>query len=379
MQNYRNKFSKTFTLTLFNKRRGLTQLNSHKANLTGLTLVEILIIVAIIAVLTGIVILATSNLLEQSRRARSLSFSSDISVSLAPDMVGSWNFDNNVFDGSGRANHGIMHNFPANSWVSGVPEVAGNALSFNGVNTFVDMSDSPILSITGALTLEAWVFGRGDLHGRTVLSKHFNGEFDLTFWGSTLIYYHGPNWTLSNVGSITTFVLDRWYHIAVTREVLADGRLRVRMYINGGFDREATFTQIPPDTTHPVRIGLRPGGTQPFNGTIDEVRIFSAAMPISYIQKRYVQGVMSLANSKRQSLLYDASLASLACVNDGITQSEKQERLAKLRNSEELAIDIDSVINSITQAKRSVEKRRDLFDLDKTLDFSEYEQYLVHK
>jgi hypothetical protein len=63
-------------------------------------------------------------------------------------------------------------------------------------------------------------------------------------------------------------------------------------------------------------------------------------MPASYIQKRYVEGVKSLAMS------------------GGITEEEKQERLTALRNSGQLVIDLDAALAG-------------------EIDFSVYNKYLV--
>jgi len=65
-------------------------------------------------------------------------------------------------------------------------------------------------------------------------------------------------------------------------------------------------------------------------------------MPTSYIQKRYVQGIKGLV------------------ANGGITQEEKQERLAALRNSDHLAIDIDAALVG-------------------NVDFSQYDKYITLK
>ena len=49
-------------------------------------------------------------------------------------------------------------------------------------------------------------------------------------------------------------------------------------------------------------------------------------MPTSYIQKRYVYGVKSLA------------------ANGGIIKEEKETRIAELRNSGQLVIDLDAAL-----------------------------------
>jgi len=70
-------------------------------------------------------------------------------------MISYWKFDDvtglTALD-SADANDGTLNNGPV--WTSGK---VGGALSFDGLNDYVEVPDSANLDITDAITLEAWI------------------------------------------------------------------------------------------------------------------------------------------------------------------------------------------------------------------------------
>src|SRR5262245_13838055 len=75
---------------------------------------------------------------------------------LASGLVAAYNFNegagNTVADASGNGNTGVLSN---TTWSTAGK--FGNALSFNGVNSWVTIGDSSSLDLTTGMTLEAWV------------------------------------------------------------------------------------------------------------------------------------------------------------------------------------------------------------------------------
>ncbi len=159
---------------------------------------------------------------------------------------------------------------------------AETALAFDGVDDHVDCGNAAPLQLTGDLTLEAWIYPTGSLDGETILSKHSDGEFDLTFWGQKLDYYHGP-WADNYCRFEYEFQPNQWYHIAVVRDA---GDKSVTLFVNGQpsyFDKNGdilsstgSYSNDPPATSINLGIGARiKEKSRFFKGKIDEVRIWN--------------------------------------------------------------------------------------------------------
>lgn len=193
-----------------------------------------------------------------------------------------WLFDegkgNTVLDGSGNNNTGILKGGP--KWMNDTPFKKGFALSFDGVDDYVEVPDHPSLNVTEGLTLEAWIKppvnasvaflikGGQDLKKGSYL-LYITGGFEL----ETDLHVGGEwQWT----PTATKLKADEWQHVAMTW----DGST-MRAYING---EEIFSTSIKGklDTTKDhFYIGYTPpnvGGGGQFKGLIDEVRISDVAL-----------------------------------------------------------------------------------------------------
>ncbi|NPA75623.1 MAG: DUF2341 domain-containing protein [Euryarchaeota archaeon] len=87
-------------------------------------------------------------------------------------LVAHWSFDegsgNILEDLSGHGNNGKIYNA---TWVKGVK---GAALSFNGVNSFVDCGNNSSLNISGAITIAAWMHPMGNYGWRYMRPIYIN-------------------------------------------------------------------------------------------------------------------------------------------------------------------------------------------------------------
>ncbi|MDJ0838375.1 MAG: LamG domain-containing protein [Acidobacteriota bacterium] len=146
------------------------------------------------------------------------------------------------------------------------------AIQLAGGADHMRCANSAALSVTGDLTIEVWFRSSAALSGKCLLSKHYNCEYDLTFWGGLLKYYHGPNHHDNEFASGTQFVPDQWYHLALTRNNA--GREAI-LYVNGVRDQVHSYGTEAPTSNHDLHIGARPGGKVPFTGQIGELRLWS--------------------------------------------------------------------------------------------------------
>jgi len=197
----------------------------------------------------------------------------------AATLVGHWKFDEGsgtvTNDASGNGNNGTLVNGAA--WAVGKQ---GNALSFDGINSYVRIPDSPILRIPGPFTIMLWLKPSSlDQGFRSFVNKYNNylfqtanqspntGRLRVTFSGHAL---ESPDYTLT---------LGEWQHIAA----VWDG-IYLKLYKNGtqvadSWEGPAT----PTAQASYLYIGCENGSSQYFNGLIDEVKIYNGALTAAEI------------------------------------------------------------------------------------------------
>jgi fibronectin type 3 domain-containing protein len=161
----------------------------------------------------------------------------------------------------------------------------GSALSFNGTNNIVNISDSASLDLTTGETLEAWVnpTALGNAW-RTVLFKEQSGNFAYDLYangtGASKVpaaeVYIGADRT---VGGTAQLALNTWAHLAATY----DGNA-LRLYVNGTQVGQLLQVGSIATSTGALRIGGNTPFGEYFAGLIDEVRIYNRALSATEIQ-----------------------------------------------------------------------------------------------
>jgi hypothetical protein len=209
---------------------------------------------------------------------------------------------NIAYDYSGNRNNGTLYdanstNYDGNTppkWVDGK---FGKALSFDGVDDYVRVADSPILN-PSTVTLCAWVkiFNYSTAY-QSIVNKGSGGgtryQLRIQPYPSNKFEVsigNGSNFTM--VSSLTTVNLNTWYFVAAT----ADGNT-VKIYVNGM--AENSKSQIAPITSvnQFLIVGARDDNKQWLNGTIDEVMIFNRSLTDDEIKFLYQEGLKKLKNS----------------------------------------------------------------------------------
>jgi len=209
-------------------------------------------------------------------------------------MVSYWNFEEGtgtIAHDSVSSNHGTIYGA---SWTTGK---VGNALSFDGINDYIEIGDVPSLDINSAITLEAWVkTAAAANHNNPIASKDDDGSNREWYFG-TCFDANNPGkvrWTLNTPNpSWYGYELDSneplndglWHYIVGTY----DGSY-MRLYIDGIEDSESPMArsgQIPNTQAH-FRIGYTgSSSTQYFLGIIDEVAVYDKALTAEEIRNRY--------------------------------------------------------------------------------------------
>lgn len=160
---------------------------------------------------------------------------------------------------------------------------ANSAYEFNNTNSYIEVKQDINPSKHKQLTMMAWVkpteFGDTDI--KTIISND-DGEFDRTL----LLDHRGENkgWSAFSgdcevFGSITPVELNKWSFVAVSYD---QDQKTVDLYVNGNKFSKTGCT-IGESQNKFFRVGINPGFSEPFSGSIDEVRVYSRKLTDSEV------------------------------------------------------------------------------------------------
>lgn len=165
--------------------------------------------------------------------------------------------------------------------------IANNALHFDGIDDYVELGNPAALSLTGEMTIEAWINITSSENGVAIVSKADPAEteaeniqylFRVTPAGYLwFTYEYGAG---LNVATSTDYKvpIGTWTHVAASRTIVG-ADVTIDLYIDGVLAGTQTVPNLPTGGANSVaRIG---GNNQTnqflFNGEMDEVRIWGAA------------------------------------------------------------------------------------------------------
>ena len=165
----------------------------------------------------------------------------------------------------------------------------GNALTFNGVNSWVTVADANDLDLTTGMTLEAWVFPTAAATAttwRNVLIKERSGGEVYNLYADTdthvptlyVVRAANPGTPVVLSGA-TQIPLNTWTHLTATYD-----NAMLRLYVNGTLVRSSAMSGALLTSTGALRIGGNSVWGEFFQGSIDEVRIYNWALTQTEIQ-----------------------------------------------------------------------------------------------
>ena len=202
-------------------------------------------------------------------------------------LMGWWKFDEGTgdvaYDSSGYGNDGTIHGAV---WSTGK---IGGALSFDGVDDYVDCGNGASLNPGEELTIELWVKPNDVTHYGRWVSKF--GSWPSYYGYSFLQTYDNALFQLYAGGALTEFVVPdiitagEWQHMVA----VYDGS-NMYIYRNGVLQGSQSKTGAITNSGVPLFIGQR-AGSQWFNGLIDEVRIYNRALTPAEIWQNYQAGL----------------------------------------------------------------------------------------
>ena len=201
-------------------------------------------------------------------------------TSVQAELVACWHLDGNADDSSDNSNHGTVYG--GAGYVDGM---FGQALSFDGVDDYVDCGSSATLKPTQDITIEMWVKpGSTQNTYADILGGHQNNQGYVVqqVGDNTNLYCFAYNNNGTGTGwqawpDITTqLTADVWQHFVVQKE----GNT-IRHYLNETLSASGSVSgDIYYSETEPFYIGIGWFITSGryFTGVIDEVHIWDEAL-----------------------------------------------------------------------------------------------------
>lgn len=224
-----------------------------------------------------------------SGRLRYSSVSSSGALGIS-GLVAYWPMDEtsgtSVADASGNGNTGTMTNMDgATDHVAGI---IGNGLDFDGVNDYVNAGSGAVLDNLGDMTVCAWVNSRPILNGTWA---HIVSKYDASGTTGWDLYQGGGAYSNSGYGYRETgFESDgNWDHYCAVNTQLATDGTNITIYMNNTIQNtgNATYGAGGSDAANNLIIGMFAAIGDPFNGVLDEVRIYNRALTADEVSQIY--------------------------------------------------------------------------------------------
>lgn len=267
------------------------------------TLIELLVVIAIIGILSGLIIVGMNGMTSSANIAKSQVFSNSLRNSLLMNMTGEWKFDNmsgtigppldngtSVPD-SWLTNNGSTYGGP--KLKDGKDCALGKCLFFDGNNDYVSIPNTP--SSTTGTTISIWAKPIAlSVAAKLIVSPNILVALATsgTIW--TYVDTVAQGWHFSGATSIAYSWINDWHFIVVTYSASTN---TIKYYRDGieVYTNSLLSTGNLAQITSTAILGLE--DSMYFNGSIDDVRIFNAVMPASYIKEQYYAGLNSLLSS----------------------------------------------------------------------------------
>lgn len=209
-----------------------------------------------------------------------------------------------TYDGSANALTATLSNV---TWTTGK---LGGALTLNGTNAQTTTTYAAAENMTGDYTLELWLKpgATSQTTNAKLVGKH-NGttiNYLLSFDGSSHVQFIMDCGTRTTTTSTTVFSnTSLWYHVAAVHSGTT-----MLLYVNGAQEAQASCSGAAQTNLAPFEIGNTVASPGFFNGSVDEVKLFSRAFSGNDIAAGY-----------NAQLSGNAASLAIATIAPGISQA----------------------------------------------------------
>jgi len=270
-------------------------------NQKGFTLLELLVVIGIIGVLASITIISYPSYAKKARVANAIRFSDNIRGSLQQDMIAWWKLDETsgtvAKDTWWNQLHGTVIN--GATWTEGI---INGALSFDGADDYVNINNEASFEAMPGITVSAWI-KINTVRTAVIASKYWDGanrSWRLYVNANKATFLCSTDAQNDNdvAYSNTVLIAGQWYNVVGTWSSEDD---KIKLYLNGqiGSVTPAQAGSTVRANNSPVWIGrdyYANSPRDPFPGLIDDVQIYSTALPTATIQQHYAEGLKNHQN-----------------------------------------------------------------------------------
>ena len=217
-------------------------------------------------------------------------------INLTLGLVGHWPFNGNANDASSNGNNGTVNGA---SLTTGRNGASNSAYNFDGVNDYIQVPHSNSISLTGDITMSAWVKTNGSngQNYQSIISKretYWTAEYVMSLSYHTGIVHNTKLIAGRNLGmgngeqgwSTTPYTINTWEFWVVT---ISNNQMKI--YKNGVLNHTQSFSLIPVNQVCPLLFGKNTladnTNSEQFKGDLDDIRIWNRALNAEEINYLY--------------------------------------------------------------------------------------------
>ncbi len=217
-------------------------------------------------------------------------------------LVGQWKLDEDAgtiaYDSSGNFNNGTLMNNPTRLQPNNCQ--VGSCIQFNGTNQYITVPDASNGSLdpTSQYSIAFWMNSTSAATYAFMISKTNSGAgggYEVFLSGGGSVRFSSCNLTGScsggyfDVSTPLKYNDGKWHYVVATAQTNSTAKI----YVDGTMVvQSGTVTQNNIANSYNLIIGGRgTGGGTPFQGDLDDVRIYNRALSLDEIQTLYNSSV----------------------------------------------------------------------------------------
>ena len=257
----------------------------------GFTLIELLVVISVISLMSTIVLGSLNDARDKGRIAAGQKFGASLHHAIGDELVGEWKFDDSdtlgtAHETSGNKFNGVIHNAIYSS--NGMFD---NAMKFDGDDDYVEITSDSRLT-PESITIEMWahqdvrepewtyLLEKAGFSSYNLISEDTHA---INHIGFTVVVGGNSYRLWGNQG----LKIEKWSHVAFTYNSDTGEQ---RTYFDGKLDTVSANVSGAIDTAA-GSLRISGSGVKSFNGSIDNVRIYSKVLTSAQIQKYYAEGL----------------------------------------------------------------------------------------